>query len=247
MQKVYTLKQIIFSLRQEYLEIEKQLMELKSYIEIEGLQDCYFNVACSPCKMFLYLTKKKNLLDKIMIRLGTYVYGKDIHDVTFNLEERYFAGRNKKCTILEQEILRKEIDKIMQSEFVQNISANDFVYIPSIESDKNSLKIDASSIQLLTSSASEYPWFDYFPLKDEIRANFIINGNRELVTAKDILKVLNLNFDSKYLNEYHLKFLEKYEEKDIEVEGNFLAKSVNFEIIEQPKKIILKPKYNMKK
>ena len=52
-----------------------------------------------------------------------------------------------------------------------------------------------------------------------------------------------------YLNNYHHKILDNYEEKeiDIDIDDNFNINVAKLKIIEEPKRLILKPKKNTKK
>ena len=56
-------------------------------------------------------------------------------------------------------------------------------------------------------------------------------------TVDEIHQLFSLGFSHNYFNDYHHRFLASYEEKEIEIEGL----SDSLEIIEEPKKIVLRP------
>ena len=63
MNKTYTFKQVIFGLRKEYLAVEKQLENLKKYVNKSNkVEYFYFHTAGNPCSIFLYLETKKSLV-----------------------------------------------------------------------------------------------------------------------------------------------------------------------------------------
>ena len=69
------------------------------------------------------------------------------------------------------------------------------------------------------------------------------------ITFDDIFKLLSLSINRNYLNNYHHKILDNYEEKeiDIDIDDNFNSNVAKLKIIEEPKRLILKPKKNTKK
>ena len=68
-----------------------------------------------------------------------------------------------------------------------------------------------------------------------------MKNEEKIITPDDIYKLLNLSLDEKYLNDYHRRILDNYEEKEIDIEDNFNSNKAKLEIIEEPKKLILKP------
>lgn len=74
MDKTYTFKHVIFGLREEYLKIEKELNELKKYVDVSNeVSDYHFNIASGIygkiCAMQLVLNKKQNLIEKILVNM----------------------------------------------------------------------------------------------------------------------------------------------------------------------------------
>ena len=242
MENTYTFKYIIFGLRKEYLEIEKQLLELKKYVDVSSKVDGFnFYIAGDPCKLFLYLHKEKNILEQFELMLGTYLHGKTNYKVTSGIEKKYYYKRREICSISNQDELNKQIKQIVQTDFFKNIVANNYLSIPCIENRFNTLHISTGYIGLINGDNGEYPHLDYYPRKDKL----VMKNEEKIITPDDIYKLLNLSLDGIYLNDYHRKILDNYEEKEIDIEDNFNSNKAKLEIIEEPKKLILRPKKYM--
>ena len=242
MDNSYTFKKIIFGLRKEYIEIEKQLIELKKYVDVSSKVESFnFHIAGDPCKLFLYLHKKKNLLEKIEMLLGTYLHGTTNYKVTNGIKKKYYYKKREICSINDQDELNRQIKQIVQTDFFENIVANNYVSIPCRENNINTLHITPNHIGLMNGFNAEYPHLDYYPHKDKL----VMKNEEKIITPDDIYKLLNLSLDGIYLNDYHRKILDNYEEKEIDIEDSFNSNKAKLEIIEEPKKLILRPKKYM--
>ena len=238
----YTFEQIIFGLRKEYLEVEKQLAELKQYIDVSNkVDDYYFHIAGYPSKLFLYLNKKKNLLEKIELSLNQYILGVTNFDVTKGVNDNYYSRKKVICTINNKEELNKKIAEFIHTDFFMQIAANNYVSIPCNENKTNTILIGPGHIGLINRIDGDYPHLDYYPRKDAL----IIMNKEKNITPEDILNILNLSLDRNYLNYYHHRVLDNYEEKEIDIEDSFTSNKVELEIIDEPKKLILRPKKNI--
>ena len=234
----YTLKQIIFGLRKEYIEIERQLVELKKYVDVTNKVESFdFHISGNPSKLFLCLYKKKNLIEKIEMMLGTYVHGITNYKVTNGTRKEYYYKNREICSINNQRELNHQIKQIVQTDFFRNIVANNYDSIPCRENEFNNIHISAGYIGLINNSDSSYPYFDYYPRKDKL----VMQNEKRIITPEDIYKLLNLSIDGIYLNDYHRKILDNFEEKEIDIEDNFNDKKAKLQIIEEPKKLILRP------
>lgn len=239
MNKTYTFKHIIFALRKEYLQIEKQLEELKQYVNTsEQINNFYFHIAGNPCRLFLYLEKKKNLLDKISLLLGTYIHGRTNYEVTNEINDIYKYHNQLLCCINNKEEMQNKINNIINAEFFKNIVANNHISIPCIENEINTLLIASNHIHLINGINGDYPHLDYYPKKDIL----VLQSETKTITSNIILHLLNLSIDSSYLNKYHHKILDNYKEKEVLLENNFIEKEVTLEIKEDSKKLVLIPK-----
>lgn len=237
MNKTYRVEQVIFALRKEYLEIERQLEELKKYVTINNNVESFkFHFASNPCRIILLLKERKRLIDKIMIKLGYYIYGKYNFDVTSDIENIYYIRKKEACIISNPQKLQKEIMSIVQIGFNQNITANNNKSIPCNENEYNTIFIDTYGINI-NGTYGGYPWFNYNSHRDEI----LIEDRYDIITEEDIYNILNLTIDGSYLNDYHHNIIDNHERKEIEIETLPEDKRVKFKIIEEPKKLILRP------
>lgn len=242
MNKIYTFNQIIFGLRKEYLEVERQLTKLKKYVQVSSkVEDFHFHIAGDPSKLLLYLHKKKNLLEKIEMLLGQYIHGTTNYNVTNGANNNYYYNKKEICSITCQEKLNKKIEEIVQTDFFKNIIANNYTSIPCNENKLNTLQITQGHIGLINGVNGLYPHLDYYPHEDIL----VMKNEEKIITPDDIYKLLNLSLDGKYLNDYHHRVLDNYEEKEIDIEDSFNSKEAKLEIIEEPKKLVLKPKKNI--
>ncbi len=239
MDKTYTFSQIILGLRKEYVEVEKQLIELKKHVNVSSeVEDFYFYIAGNPCTMFLYLHKKKNILEKLEMLLGLYMHGTTNYNITDGINKNYYCDKKEICFITGQDELNKKIEAIVNTDFFKKIVANNYISIPCIENKINSLQITPGHIGLINGINGVYPHLDYYSHGDIL----VMRNEEKIITPDDILKLLNLSLDGNYLNEYHHRVLDNYEEKEIDIDDNFSSNEAKLEIIEEPKKLILRPK-----
>lgn len=246
MNRIYTFEQIVFALRKEYLETEKQLNQLKKYVEITGkIDDVNFRLTDTR-KMRLFLTKKQTFLDKIKKELGLYIYGAYNHDVTTDMFTSYYIGKKEVCSISNVEELRKNIKDIIESDFSQNIVINNKTSIPCNENNNTSLLITPLGMGLSNycddDSNERFSCFLYDSSEDA----FTLINKEKNITLDEIYKLFSLSFASCYFNDYHYKLLDNYQEKELDIEDKFDNKYSKLEIIEEPKKLILRPKKMVK-
>lgn len=242
MTKTYTFKQIIFGLRKEYNDIEKQLTELKKYVDVNSKVDnYYFHITGNPSKLFLCLYNKKNILEKIEMLLGQYIPDAMSYDVTRGANNSYYYSKEEICSITNQDELNEKIKKIVKTDFFNNILANNNISIPCNENRINSLLITAGHIGLINGINGDYSHLDYYPCEDML----LMRNEEKHIIPDDIFKLLNLSLDGNYLNDYHHRVLDNYEEKEIYIDDSFNSNEAKLEIIEEPKKLILSPKKNI--
>lgn len=243
MDKIYTFKHVIFGLREEYLKIEKELNELKKYVDVSrDVSDYHFSIAGgmynNPCVMQLVLTKRKNLIEKILGKMKLLMGVYKSYELTNEVKNAYYYKNKQFCSINNQDELSKGIKEIVETDFFENIVANRHVSIPCLENKDNSLLITAGRIDVFHGNNLLDPHFSYWSRNDE----FEVMHLERIITPDDIDKLLNLSLNSSYLNDYHRNILDNYEEKEIDV-CDFAEKGCfKLNIIEEPKKLILKPK-----
>lgn len=107
-----------------------------------------------------------------------------------------------------------------------------------IENNIYSLLVTAGLIQVMNRIGEPYSFFAYIPDKDIL----MVENKEKVITPDEIYEKLNLSLDKNNLNDYHREILDNYEEKEVDIDGSFNSNRVKLEIIEEPKKLILKPK-----
>ena len=243
MDKTYTFKHVIFGLREEYLKIEKELNELKKYVDVSNeVSDYHFTIVSlmynDPSVVQLVLNKKQNLIEKILVNMGLSTGIYKAYELTDEVKDTYYYKNKQFCSINNPDELSKRIKEIVETEFSENILANKHSSIPCLENKNNSFLITASSMDIFPGNDSSDPWFSYWPRNDE----FEVTHSKKIITPDNINKLLNLSLNSSYLNDYHRNILDNYEEKDLDIYDFAKKDIVKLDIIEEPKKLILKPK-----
>lgn len=239
MDKTYTFKHVIFGLREEYLKIEKELRELEKYVDVnKNIIDYYFGIFGNPCELSLNLSKKLNWFERILglerIRIG--------NGLSYNVTEKVkyvYCRKNKPiCLINNPDELSIRIKQIVGTDFFKKIIANNHGSIPCLENDHNSLLISSGGMWIFRGQNTTDPYFNYWPRKDEFDALNL----EKAITPDDIYRLLNLRLDGSYLNDYHRNILDNFEEKELDIYDFALKGCFKLDIIEEPKKLILKPK-----
>lgn len=238
MDKIYTLKQVLFALRKEYVEVQQQLNELNKYVSTSNkVKSYYFYLKGNPCNVYLYLQKKKNLLEKMGFLSVPYIYESELdHNVSEEIEKKYYYYNKEMCSITYPEELNKKAKKIIHTDFAKNIVENKDINIPCVEKEFSFFSISTADMSLINGINVECPYFRYFAYKDLLQ---LINEKR--ITCDDIFDILNIKLDGNCLNEYYYNILDNYEEKEIEIDDKFNSRVTDIEIIEEPKKLILRP------
>lgn len=236
MEKTYTFEQIVFALRKEYLEVQKQLNELKKFIDTARTQDASFCLFTDM--IILYLKKRKTLLDKIKELFGIAPLDGVWYDVTTDLESIYYFINRDVCSIYNPDELRKQINAILGSDFFKNIAIPDDVLAFSAENKNAFLLLKPGNLELNICGVNqngekEISYFWYSPESD----TFLLSDKIKNSTDDEIYQLFSLGFSHNYFNDYHHRFLTGYDGKEIEIEGI----SDSLEIIEEPKKIVLRP------
>lgn len=236
MNKTYTFKQVLFGLREEYIKVEKELKELEKYVDVnKNIIDYYFGISGEPCRLSLNLIEKFNWLERILgmqrVQIG--------NDVSYNVTEKvkyvYYHNNKPICLINNPDELSIRIKQIIGTDFFRNIVANNYVSIPCLENDYNSLLVAADSMDVFHGKNQQDPHFNYWPRKDE----FVVLHLEKTITPDDIYRLLNLSLDGSYLNDYHRNILDNYEEKEIDILDFASKGTFKLGVIESPKKLVL--------
>ena len=238
MYNTYKLRQILFALRKEYIEVERKLRELEKYVNvIDDIDDISFKIHDfnDSKNIDMYLTKKQTIIDKIreVIGLpGIYTRGVAFWMVPEEIDAAYYWKKDKVCSITDLDDFSKSINEILESDFVKNVKAN-------ITSKKEDflLKNNAGGINLVKKENNFVP-VSYS--SDDRCIN--IKRNESRITSNYINALFNIEFKKDNFNDYYRDIIDGYEDKEIKVINDFSSNYADIEVIEEPKKLILRPK-----
>ena len=241
----YTLKEILFGLRDEYLNITSKIKELENLLQLENSSYEKASIMLikihnkEVTKLYCYLYERKNKLEKIidpiLKKLGIY-----LGDNVFAIEEQnnqYTIQKHSEIISNKKEFNEKVI-KILNEDFSKN-SANiydgtvyDYDYKPF-------LSVIPGDIYASTSNEIQ---LEYIPSRDE----FIhIHSFKGKLTKERIENIFNWNFSKNKFPEYYQQIIETSDKinKKLEIiDDHNYSKDISFEIIEEPQKLILKKK-----
>lgn len=238
MSNTYKLKQILFALRNEYIEVEKQLKQLEDYVNITGnIDDISFHIHDfnNPKTINMYLRKKQTILDKLREELGfsgLYTRGVAFWMVPEELDAAYYWKGKRVCSINALDAFYEDINTIIESDFVRNINMDMFDI-------NNNFFIDANVRGVaMHKRGTINPPLDYYSKEDVLTIKY----NEKIVTPKYIEDLLSVEFLRDNFSGYYQDVIDNYNEKEISIVDDLETDNSKIEIIEKPKKLILKPK-----
>lgn len=241
----YKFKDILFGLRSEYLMLEQQLSELKKYILMEkyNIEDVYFHLMSGYedesvrmlCAIYDRKNKIEEILEKIKIQLGILPDEKVSYvnnvDGMYNIE---------KCPKIVDSFRKEEFSNsvfnILNSEIGRNIK---FIHSGIGYDDKPFLSVHPGYISLYLNG---YVSLEFNPHKGDFIHMY---GYKGMVTREKIDTILNVDFPKKKFPEYYQNIIENSSSigKEYDVVGDIeYCKKVDFEIIDESKKLVLRKK-----
>ena len=238
MDNTYKLKQVLFALRKEYIEVERKLRELEKYVNVMGtVDDISFKIHdFNDSKTIdMYLKKKQTIIDKIREAIGLpgiYTRGVAFWMVPEEVDAAYYWKKDKVCSVTDLDSFSKDIDKILQSDFVKNVKAN-------IMSKKEDflLENNVRGIDLIKKENK------FTPVSFSSNEGCIdIKREEYRITPNYINALFNVEFKKDNFNDYYRDIIDGYEDKEIKVINDFSSNYADIEVIEEPKKLILRPK-----
>lgn len=237
MSNSYNFKRVLFALRQEYIEVERKLKELEKYVNITGeIDDISFHIHDFnvPKTIDMYLRKKQTLLDKIRETLGLtgiYTRGVAFWMVPSEIEQACYWKRKKVCSITDLDGFTKSITDIVESDFVKNTILDILC-----ENDNFSLNINARGTSLFEKGEI------YSAISYNAKENILnIRRRDSIINPNYIEELFNIKIAREYFNDYYKGVIDNYTEKEIDIVDNFNSNCSKLEIIEEPKKLILRP------
>ena len=241
----YTLKDILFGLRYEYLKLWEQLNELNKYILMDenNIDNVYFHLIHSYpedevrmlCTIYDRKNKIEKMLEKIKIQLGIYPNYKvsyvDNKDGFYNILDYPFIVDNSKIDEFTQDIY-----DIFNSEFGSNIK---FIHSGIGYDNLPFLSVHPGYISFYLNG---YASLEYNPHKGDYVHMY---GYKNGITNDKIDTILNIDFPKKIFPEYYQCLIESYSStnKECAIIGDIKHhKKIDLEIIDEPKKMILRKK-----
>lgn len=237
----YTLKEILFGLRTEYLKLTEQLNTLKQYISkdennIENI-DIFLTKPneIENIAIMCILQTRKNSVEKIIIELES-----SLHNKKTSIKKiegiHTFKEYPQLITASKRQEFNECIYNICNEDFVKN---SEDIYSGIEYNSKLFLSINTNHIY-----ASENPKIsiDYTPhIGDFIHAY----GFKKVITKEDIERSFNMIYPKDRFSEYYQNLIENStsSSKTLDIIGNFSnSQSADLEIIEESKKLILRKK-----
>lgn len=250
----YTSREIILGLRNSYRKAEQELVKLKLFCEADKkVEDFYFFLHQYPlldhhANLHCNLTRKQNILESVLFQMKKILMGydasKDFATCTKDFNEKYYLmGFCSQYPISichsEQNNFKEQVEKIMESEFTQNIMSMERNGI----TDRNK----SGHIFIKHNGIHIYPYPKYYQkiscLNYDSRTDIISISSFDKMNSKETIEdTLNMEFPSRYLNEYHMKTINESQITDKPIileEIEPTRKSIKLSIHETEKGITL--------
>jgi len=239
-QENYTIENIIFGLRGEYLHHQEELAKLKQYVFTTDrrVQDFNFRLYQAPehnPNLYLNFKIKENSLGvalmEFLLKFGWDVklHGKETNKVLRDFNDEFVLSGYYHAQVLNDVKFAEAIKAIMDSEFAQNIA---------IQLNEPQISIEHSVIHTALSGENGTRgslWYhsqdDYLELHQYADTSLILPEALELQVPKDRLP------------EYHTNYIDAFleERKGIIIEDTMSsARTANYRIAEDEDVIVLR-------
>lgn len=241
----YTLKDILFGLRYEYLKLWEQLNELNKYILMDenNIDDTFFHLIHSYSKdkvqMLCTIYDRKNKIEKMLERIGCYIGICPIHRVScvdnmdgiYNIVDYPFIVDSSRISEFS-----KDVDDILNGGFGRNIK---FIHSGIGYDNKPFLSVHPGYISFYLNG---YASLEFNPHK----GNFIhMYGYKKGITREKIETIMNIDFSKEIFPEYYQDLIENSSSfnKEYDIVGNIgYSRKIDLEIIDESKKLVLRKK-----
>jgi len=246
----YYFKEILLSVREEYLKLYQELETFKQYITCNDkrIQDFYFwlfqiSEMKEPQIYIESISKNQELLESIFKLFHYYAPKYNITQIQRNeitnqiniINNRYNFKLNKNF-ITE---INNKIDKILQTNFVKNIPLN-------LEIEDPLYKFINLSLSDLEFATSKY-YLNYLPIPNQESILFQNHFIKDQITASDIFNLLDTKILKSSLPPYHQKLIEQNKNfKELHLlNDNFGQKETILEIEDKNGIVLCKKKRNI--
>ena len=237
----YTLKDILFGLRCEYLRLWEQLNELNKYILMDenNIDDVYFHLIHSysddKVRMLCNIYDRKNKIEEVLEKIG----------MCFDCKVSYVDNIDGNYSIVDYPFIvdksrindfSSDVDSIFYSEFGRNIK---FIHSGIGYDNLPFLSVHPSYISFYLNG---YVNLEFNPHKGD----FIhLYGYKDGITSDKIDAVLNMSFPKVRFSEYYQDLIENYSCMNIDYDiilDRRHYKKVDLEIVDESKKLVLRKK-----
>lgn len=231
----YTVREIILSLRSEYLKNQEALNHLKSYLTIQDKNVKKFRLGIGNREneeIVAYLEKRGNLLDSILKSfIQDYIKEEKehVHD-----SEILFFSKSLRISLTKTPLFKKEAKMIFETPFVQKVTLNS---ISLTGEDYNiNFWINPEGIKIYKSELDTFDsLLEYNASKDILS----IKGSNKMISSMNVSKLLEMKIPAMILKNYHKELLEQLGNKPLYAEVFSPCKRADFKFEEQENKLLL--------
>lgn len=228
--KAYTVKEILLGLREEYVKFNKEMQELKKYIDIIDDEHCDFYISCASISreksenelgnqikfknnknLLLYVTllKKRYILNHLLKpSVSQYILFQDAN-------KQYFSC-NDNINILKRNLFSDDVTKLLNSDFVENSNYSVIEYLES--DDRLYMNFSLNSIEVVkfqnnTNNAKFRCFFE------PIVSNLMVSNDLEKSISQDFLdEMLHMEVPITMLNDYFISLIGENDLKHLTID-----------------------------
>lgn len=252
--KFYTLQEVIFGLRNAYMEHLVLLDQLKKYCEVDEKKIMDFEFVVdhydeNPSLDCLYQKKLSNLAKKIedfQKRMGTYIYGDNSTRVVSDNNHIFFLNRSFpvcpriNMSEIEKKEFHSQVVALLNSSFSQEMVDNSLIYDlnPSLESIFANINNRGITLSILKDTIVEDSlvlpngFISYDAKRDEL---VMLANDNDVELDEQILKyALSIGISAEGLNLYQRKIIDTSEDafKNVTVDSLITRRLAVLEIKE---------------
>ena len=232
MEKCYTIREFLLSLRNEYLQNQKALNHLKNYIMIMNKKVENFRLSIGEEEIIVYIKRREITLDRILNRC-LKKNNKEIKELIYNSEE-FLSLKNLRIYPSEISTFEKEVKLILETPFVQKATLNSVSFKTEDYSINFGINIEGIKIY-----ESKYEKFDSMLEYNAFKDILSINRFNKEFSNTDIDELLDIKIPSTVLQNYHKELLEQLESKPLRTSEFEPFKKADFKFEEYTTKLSL--------
>lgn len=206
-QYLFTLKDIIFSLRIIYLEYQRELSKLKQYCQTDNVADFNFYIhqsATENPKLYCDFMESKNKLNKLTEYAKSLLYGKDPNENSAIYQDDKLEGFVKICPISilpdKTSDFANQTNKILSSEFITSFNNSNEGIMSLCERGK--LYLRTNNIEMIPNETYALPALFYSPLSDTLTLSE--TNSTFKVSEFDIKRIMETYFFNSSFTPYQL-------------------------------------------